>query len=68
LIDLRFFGQRHVDLIWHFRAIHHQQKSAQGRFFCWGQGQAHIQYTRMYKPSHTTSTKCQYQAAPSKPK
>jgi hypothetical protein len=26
------------------------------------------QYTRVYSPSHTTSTKCQYQAAPSKPK
>ncbi len=30
--------------------------------------QAYIQYTRMYRPNHTTSTKCQYQAAPSKPK
>src|SRR5690606_9821127 len=27
-----------------------------------------VQYTSMYRPSHTTSTKCQYQAAPSKPK
>ena len=26
------------------------------------------QYTTMYRPSQTTSTKCQYQAAPSKPK
>ena len=26
------------------------------------------QYTTKYRPSQTTSTKCQYQAAPSKPK
>src|SRR5450830_2024244 len=26
------------------------------------------QYTTTYRPSQTTSTKCQYQAAPSKPK
>ena len=28
----------------------------------------HNQYTTTYKPSHTTSTKCQYHAAPSNPK
>jgi hypothetical protein len=42
------------------------KKSALRRFFC-GCG-AYIQYTSMYRPSQTTSTKCQYQAAPSKPK
>ncbi len=29
---------------------------------------AYSQYTKINRPSHTTSTKCQYQAAASKPK
>ncbi len=45
-----------------------RQKAPSGAFFLPCPVAAHIQYTRMYSPSQTTSTKCQYQAAPSKPK
>jgi hypothetical protein len=34
----------------------------------WRSSDAYSQYTTTYRPSHTTSTKCQYQAAPSKSK
>ena len=45
-----------------------QQRPHDAAFGMLGQSAFYSQYTRMYKPNHTTSTKCQYQAAPSKPK
>ena len=52
---------------WHSARQAKPQKKRLAALFLLTVG-AYIQYTRMYKPSQTTSTKCQYQAAPSKPK
>ena len=45
-----------------------QKKTPHQRRFVSTRCRCQSQYTTMYRPSHTTSTKCQYHAAPSKPK
>ncbi len=42
--------------------------TAGGRVALLNATRCYIQYTSRYRPSHTTSTKCQYHATPSKPK
>jgi len=37
-------------------------------FFFQEKANIYSQYTTTYRPNHTTSTKCQYHAAPSNPK